>query len=122
MGKIKITIGLGKWTEGPQGEYKKLEIETPWDIIGAAPRIYDVAIAEVVEPGKVGSTGPYLIDQNLTIIIPGDIDNLVARLLTHVDATFTDKEQREAHKKLLRHVAWDWYNKYSPNRYGMLDD
>lgn len=37
-----------------------------------------------------------------------DIDNLIGKLLTIVDATFTDKEQREAQKSVIKSIVRDW--------------
>lgn len=37
-----------------------------------------------------------------------DIQSLEGRLLTHVDATYADKEQREAQKSLVRMTVREW--------------
>lgn len=42
-----------------------------------------------------------------------DINNLVGRLLTYIDATYSDREQREAQKTLIKGVVFDWYEKKS---------
>jgi len=39
-----------------------------------------------------------------------DVKMLVGRLLTYIDATYTDKEQREAQKSLVRVLVYEWYN------------
>lgn len=38
------------------------------------------------------------------------INGLVARLLQHVDAAFSDKEQRKAVRSLIMNEAWQWYH------------
>lgn len=38
-----------------------------------------------------------------------EIYDLVGKLLTFVDATFQDKEQRKAMKTLIKHTVYDWY-------------
>lgn len=38
------------------------------------------------------------------------INGLVGKLLTIVDATFTDIEQRKAQKDIVMQACWDWYN------------
>lgn len=46
-----------------------------------------------------------------------DVDNLVGRILTIVDASFADKEQREAFKSIMRSTIYDWMDRhysYSP--------
>ena len=37
-----------------------------------------------------------------------DENRLVGKLLTYIDATYTDKEQREAHKNLVRDVVYGY--------------
>jgi len=37
-----------------------------------------------------------------------DISNLVGQLLTITDASFQDKQQREAVKSLIKNTVWDW--------------
>jgi hypothetical protein len=37
-----------------------------------------------------------------------DISNLVGQLLTIADASFQDKQQREAVKSLIKNTVWDW--------------
>lgn len=38
------------------------------------------------------------------------INGLVGKLLTLVDATFTDVEQRKAQKDLVMKTCWEWYS------------
>lgn len=38
-----------------------------------------------------------------------ELDNLVGQLLTYVDATYTDLEQRKAHKSIIKNIARSWY-------------
>lgn len=38
----------------------------------------------------------------------GEIDNLVGRLLTHVDATTLDPVAREANKSILKSIVREW--------------
>jgi hypothetical protein len=40
-----------------------------------------------------------------------ELNELIGLLLTYVDATYQDKEQREAHKSLVRNTVRDWYNR-----------
>lgn len=37
-----------------------------------------------------------------------EISNLVGQLLTIADASFQDKQQREAVKSLIKNTVWDW--------------
>lgn len=38
-----------------------------------------------------------------------DIDSLVGQLLTYVDATYQDLEQRNAHKSIVKRTVRNWY-------------
>lgn len=100
----------GPWSEHPlearQCTYRKLEIETPDD---GTQRVLAVAV-ENNSPGegpKYNSSSP--------IVEHYDIDNLVGKLLTYVDATYSDPMQRSAHKDLIRQSVWDWYKHHSKN-------
>ena len=37
-----------------------------------------------------------------------DVSNLVGKLLTIADASFTDKQQREGVKSLIKQIVWAW--------------
>jgi len=40
-----------------------------------------------------------------------DARDIVGKLLTYIDATFTDKEQREAQKQLVKRTVYDWFGR-----------
>jgi hypothetical protein len=44
-----------------------------------------------------------------------EVNSILGKILTFVDATYTDKEQREATKKILRTTIWE-YNNYLQDR------
>lgn len=46
------------------------------------------------------------------------INDIVGKLLTLADASFSDKEQRKAFKDLLKQIPWDWYE---AQREGMVE-
>ncbi len=110
MGKVKIKVAWSKWTEGPlsKDEYGVHELQVPFDTEHGSMRILGVSTidAEVDDDTK---TKGYIIDQVFPTLDQRDIDNLVGKLLTYVDATFTDVEQRKAHKDILRSSLWDWF-------------
>lgn len=54
-------------------------------------------------------------DDLAPVIHYGSINHLVGKLLTMIDATVTDKEQRQAQKDLFKQIAWDWYQTYRDN-------
>lgn len=37
------------------------------------------------------------------------VDDLVGKLLTYVDATYSDEKQREAHKSIVRNTVYPWF-------------
>lgn len=45
-------------------------------------------------------------DTNATIWDYSDESRLVGKLLTYIDATYTDKEQREAHKNIVKDLVY----------------
>lgn len=38
-----------------------------------------------------------------------ELNELIGQLLTYVDATYTDLEQRKAHKSIVKNLVRDWY-------------
>jgi len=38
-----------------------------------------------------------------------ELSQLVGKLLTYIDATYTDVQQRNAHKRLLKDTIYTWY-------------
>lgn len=49
-------------------------------------------------------------DSNAVILSGKDFNDIIGRILTYVDATFTDQEQRKAHKDIVKKLIWDWNN------------
>lgn len=47
-------------------------------------------------------------DDNSIIVDYHDLSSLMGKLLTYVEATYVDPEQRKAHKDLVRQTVWDW--------------
>lgn len=64
--------------------------------------------ARVYEPENVQSTFPSG-DFNACILEHHDVSNLVGQLLTYIDATFTDPEQRKAHKDIVKEKVYSWH-------------
>lgn len=48
-------------------------------------------------------------DSNAAIWNYQDEQRLVGKLLTYIDATYSDKEQRQAHKDILKDVAYGYF-------------
>ncbi len=52
----------------------------------------------------------YGVDRNRPRIIRRwQLDNLVGRLLTYIDATYSDQQQRKAHKDIVKQAAYNWF-------------
>ena len=37
------------------------------------------------------------------------VDNLVGKLLTYIDATYSNIEQRDAHKSIVKQTVYKWF-------------
>lgn len=48
-------------------------------------------------------------DYNACILEHNDVSSLVGQLLTYIDATFTDPEQRKAHKDIVKEKVYGWH-------------
>lgn len=70
----------------------------------AGARIYD---SEATPEGN--RLQPPHGDVNATIIGYQDVQRLVGKLLTYIDATYTDQEQRKAHKDLVKESVHGWH-------------
>ena len=81
---------------------KDIEIQVPTRIDGevhlAAARVYE----------QDGQTGYPSNDTSATIWTYGDENRLVGKLLTYIDATYTDKEQRQAHKDIVKDLVYGY--------------
>jgi len=42
------------------------------------------------------------------LIDHGDLSNLIGQLMQYIEATYQDKEQRDAHKRLVKVACRDW--------------
>jgi hypothetical protein len=71
-------------------------------LVGA--RVYGAYHERSIEPGYPASDG----DINSAILDYKDVQNLVGKLLTYVDATYSDQEQRKAHKDIVRNAVYEW--------------
>lgn len=110
MSKVKLIVVEGRGTSySPQigGTDRvidlKLELPEKENIIGI--------IRTDFEPEKDGSVRA---SDDLCPVIPYErVNDLVGKILTLVDATFSDKEQRKAMKDLFTQIPWSWYNGHS---------
>ena len=52
----------------------------------------------------------YGMERNrLRVIRRYQLDNLVGRLLTYVEATYSDPQQRKAHKDIVKQLVYNWF-------------
>lgn len=52
---------------------------------------------------------PYDSLQGIKVERDEELSKLVGRLLTYIDATYTDIDQRKAHKRILKDTIYTWY-------------
>lgn len=81
---------------------KDIEVEVP-DSIDSQVRL---VAARVYEP-DTSSEYPNG-DSNAAIWDYSDESRLVGKLLTYIDATYTDKEQRQAHKDIIKDLVYGY--------------
>lgn len=79
-----------------------VEIDSPGDI--KQFRLIGARIFEGEEYKNIDFNG----DINSSILEYHDESDLIGKLLTYVDATFTDQEQRKAHKDIVRQIVQNW--------------
>lgn len=61
--------------------------------------------------GLCWEVGGELVRTNsIPLIYYYDINSLISKLMTFVDATVAEKEQKEATKKLITRTVWDHFN------------
>lgn len=86
-----------------------VEVEVPSALDGeqlylSSARVWNDHLTATSEAPLPGS------DVDATVIRYNDIEQIVGRLLTYVDATYSDTEQRKAHKDIVKQLVYDWSN------------
>lgn len=119
--KRKVTIAVSPWSERPLGAdecvYTQVEIDVPHDP-GKHLKVFAVGIENQQQmPNGKGHS----FNEVLPIIEGDQIDALVGSLLMYIDATFTDKDQRKAHKDIVRNAIWDWYKARNRNDHQTIE-
>lgn len=106
MSKVKLVIAEGYGTDvRPHitGSEKvidlKLEVPETHNIIGVIRTDFD----QDIDGSKRTN------DDLIPLVHYPQINNLVGKFLTLVDATFQDPTQRKAFKDLISGIPWDWY-------------
>lgn len=107
MSKVKLIICEGYGNQGKprvSGSEKvidlKLEVPETHDIMGVVRYDFDA-----------DSHGDKRVSDDINPVIRYErINNLVAKILKLVDATFSDQDQRKAMRELFMQACWDWYN------------
>lgn len=93
---------------------KSIEIELPGGIDQAhliAARSYQPDSASAVIGGDING---YVIKHT-------DIDHIVGKLLTHIDATFADQDQRKAQKDVVKNIVYPWSQELFNNAIKIVD-
>jgi hypothetical protein len=86
---------------------KMVEIEEPAEF---ADKSIHLIAARVVAAGDSPSQSdqPLTGDFNAIIVDGRDFSSLLGKLLTQIDATFGDTDQRKAQKDLVKSLVWDF--------------
>jgi hypothetical protein len=105
MQKVKL-IFHRSYVEHPtikDGFARDVEVELPAGFTTvhlAGARVFDNGL----EPKpRIGG------DSNALVLNHQDVHSLVGKLLTYIDATFTDQEQRKAQKDIIREKVYTWH-------------
>jgi len=85
---------------------KEIEIEVPSEI-GEEVHLVAACVSEQESTKKEECPST---DSYASIWNDRDESRLVGNLLTYIDATYADKEQREAHKDIVKKMAYGFYN------------
>jgi hypothetical protein len=68
-------------------------------------------IAARVYEDEVSAKSPTTLpggDHNALIVDGKDFSYLMGKLLTYIEATYSDAEQRKAHKDIVKNILWDF--------------
>lgn len=106
MSKVKLIVCEGY---GNQGKPRIGGTERVIDLNLEVPDTHDIMGIVRTDFDKE-SDGSFRASDQLTPAIRYErINDLVGKILTLVDATFTDKDQRKAMRDLFMQICWDWY-------------
>lgn len=106
MSKVKLVIAEGCGTD------LKPFIDNNRSVIDLGVEVPDThsVIGVIRTDFDEDTDGSKRTSDDLAPVIAFDsINHLVGKLLTVVDAAFSDREQRKAAKDLIKVIPWDWY-------------
>lgn len=95
--------------------HEKYEIELP-NGFDAGVHVIGVKVNDSIhlsnpdDPREGGSTPTGLIPMVANLITDKDVEKMVGKVLTVVDATISDKSQKEAFKSLMKQAIYGQYN------------
>lgn len=102
--KVTLVVRKGFGTErNPYLGMSLQEIETEVELED------NQYVRRVIIPGDVTGERPPSNDPVMPLEF---INNLVGKVLTVVDASYSDKEQRKAVKDLMTQSIWGWYDNH----------
>ncbi|MCO4274305.1 hypothetical protein NG701_07660 [Pseudarthrobacter sp. HLT3-5] len=106
MSKVLLSVTYNRRTPDPttaqdrRAAHLEMHIPDEWGL----PVATAVSFKEVV-PGEVEPKNPKVVHY---ITGSSDTNRLVGQLKTYIDATYTDPQQRKAHKDIVEQVIWGW--------------
>lgn len=87
-----------------EGFSKLVDIDSEFDA-------FYLEAARVYNQDTQNDNKQFVVENITTNIISHEDNNrLLGKLLTYIDATYIDQEQRKAHKDIVKQVVYDWYN------------
>lgn len=113
---IKILLQRS-YAESPYpNDYMAYEIEVPipkdWGLAHiVASRSYSEDKSSDIPRGDI----------NTVTLSYKDESNMVGKVLTHIDATFVDKEQRDAQKSIVKEILYGMFNNLHNEATRMID-
>jgi len=103
MSKVKLIVETVNGLSANKVEDIKLELPDKFRVTGIVRTDFTPE-----------SDGSVRASDDIEIVIGTDqINYIVGKLLTLVEATFTDQEQRKATKDLVMQTMWNWYEAMS---------
>lgn len=106
MSKVQLSVTYRRRTDSPitpadtRAEHVCLDVPSDWGL----PEVTAVSFKEVVP----ATDEPRNFKTMQYSPLYGDTSRLVGKIKTYIDATFTDPQQRKAHKDIVEQVVWAW--------------
>ena len=99
MSKVKLIVKSYHTLDAGRMTSTQIDLPESMEIVGVVRTDF--------EPDASGAVRTS--DDLAAVIDVDDMNNIVGKVLTLIDATFTDKEQRQAMKDIFKAELWNWH-------------